>query len=165
MRSATSGLTTRQFERESADLSVEFVVGAEHRGQVCFSSTSAATDAHAIAGRLRDVSSGGMGLILDGFVPRLCEGTVRVFSPFPSGGGPEDDPVYDVIFEHEVKVRRVTMHDRRPSYSIGVAFYDPEPNIEDRVQNLLGVIDQAREQQDAPEAGLQDHDSEDRADA
>lgn len=144
MRSPTSGLTTRQYERETADLSVEFVVSAQHRAQVCFSSTSPAADDHTIRGQVVDVSSGGMGLVLAGFVPRMCAGAVRVFSPDPSGHDADGTPVYDVIFEHEVKVRRVRMRDRTPSYDVGVAFLDPEPNIEDRIGRLLTVIDETK---------------------
>lgn len=144
MRSPTSGLTTRQYERESADLSVEFVIASNHRAQVCFSATSSATDDHTIRGRVVDVSSGGMGLALSGFVPRMCEGAVRVFSPTPCDHSSDGTPIHDVIFEHKVKVRRVAMRDQTPSYNIGVAFIDPEPTIEDRVERLLSVMSEAK---------------------
>jgi c-di-GMP-binding flagellar brake protein YcgR len=140
MRGTESGLTTRQFEREHADLAVEFSVAFELRNQVCFSPTSHAIDAHTLRGRAVDISSGGLGLILNGLVPRMCDGTVRIFDPSPCGETADGTPIHEVIFEHEVKVRRVAMHDRTPTYAIGVAFTDPEPHIEERINRLLDHI-------------------------
>lgn len=144
MRAPTSGLTTRQFERETANLSAEFVIAAAHRANVCFSPTSPAIDQDTVGGRVVDVSSGGIGLLLDGFLPRMCDGVVRIFDPDSAECGVDGEPRHEVIFEHAVKVRRVTMNDRRPSYNIGLAFRDPEPDIEDRVQRLLDVIAEHR---------------------
>ena len=131
-----SGLTVRQHERSDIELEVDFAIAMEHREQVRFSSMSSAAESHVTRGRAVDISSGGMGLILPHFVPRMCEAMVRVYHPTPVSTAPDGSPVYDVVFEHRVKVRRVRLEDHTPSYAIGLAFVDPEPDIEERVVEL-----------------------------
>jgi c-di-GMP-binding flagellar brake protein YcgR len=140
-----SGLTVRQHERESIELAVEFVIGEQAREQVRFSAMSAAAEPYTTRGQAIDVSSGGMGLICRQFVPRMCEGTVRVFDPIPAGTGSDGTPIHEVMFEHAGQVRRVSMASHEPTYALGIAFIDPEPNIEERVARLLERIEAARE--------------------
>lgn len=122
-----SSLTTRRYERDNVDRPVEFIVAQEHRTQVKFSAASAAASAHVLHGRARDVSSGGIGIECAQFLPRMCEGTLRVF----------DDSGGQVLFEHRVKVRRMYMVDREPTYSVGMAFVAPEADISERVAELI----------------------------
>lgn len=136
-----SGLTVRQHARKEFDLAIEFVVANRHQEQVRFSPMSTAKDQHAIRGRAIDISTGGMGWVCDHFLPRMCEGTVRVFDPRSVGTRPDGSPIYDVAFEHTCVVRRVTMVDHKPTYSVGVAFVDPQPNISQRVEQLRGLSD------------------------
>lgn len=138
-----SGLTVRQHEREAVELSVEFVVCDKHREQVRYSAMSGAAESHVTRGVATDISPGGMGLVCQQFVPRMCEGTVRVFDPKPSGEAADGSPLYEVMFEHPVKVRRVTLAGHEPSYALGAAFIDPEPDIEQRVDRLLRAAGQA----------------------
>ncbi|UCD74463.1 MAG: PilZ domain-containing protein [Phycisphaerales bacterium] len=132
-----SGLTVRQYEREDIHLSIEFVVAEKHRAQVQFSPMSAAADPHAVRGVASDLSSGGMGLELGQFIPRLCEGSVRVLDPRAVGERRDGTPVHEVAFEHPVKVRRVTMTDHEPTYAVGVSFIDPAPDAQRKLQDLL----------------------------
>ncbi|MBT8486817.1 MAG: PilZ domain-containing protein [Phycisphaerales bacterium] len=135
--SQTSGLTIRQHARESLELRAEFVVSDAHREQVRFSPMSGSTEAHVTRGVASDISAGGMGLICPQFVPRMCEGTVRVYGSEAVSFASDGAPVYDVIFEHTAKVRRVTLETHDPSFAIGMAFIDPAPDVEERVQRLL----------------------------
>lgn len=135
-----SGLTVRQHEREAFELSVEFVVCEAHREQVRFSPMSAAQEPHVTRGTATDISSGGIGLVCRQFVPRMCEGTVRVFDPNPVGTSSDGTPIHEVAFEHRVKVRRVALGSHEPTYAIGVAFVDPEPDIDQRVAKLLALV-------------------------
>jgi len=139
--SSQSGLTTRQFTREQVHLPAEFVVAAQHREQVRFNATSSAKDQHAITARTIDISVGGLGLSAHQFIPRKCEGVLRLFNPEPSGVGSDGQPIHEVLFEHVVKVRRVDLTGREPTYFIGLAFVDPEPDIDQRV---AGVLDNVR---------------------
>lgn len=144
----TSTLTTRRHVRESISLSVELSICAEHRTQVKFSSSSSAREPHVVEGRAIDISSGGMGIACSQFLPRMCEGSVRIFDKTPIGTARDGTPIYDIAFEHRVKVRRVYLTGREPSYSLGVAFVDPEPDLARRITELkarLGITDEATE--------------------
>lgn len=135
--SQTSGLTVRQHEREGIQVPVEFYICSEHCQQVHFSPQSSASGQHWLRGRAVDISSGGMGLEFRQFIPRMCEGTVRVFAPDPMGIGADGSPLYEAAFEHRVKVRRVYLIGREPLYAMGVAFVDPESDIDQRIADLL----------------------------
>lgn len=140
MPAHAQGLTTRQFERVDANLPAEFVIAQHHCNNVCFSATSAACNAHMVRGRVTDVSPGGIGLVMQCYVPRMCDGVVRVFAPGASTDQSGNSIVAEVIFEHAVKVRRVAMCDHTPTYSVGMAFQESEPDIEQRVNQLLHLI-------------------------
>lgn len=147
-----SGLTVRQHRRDSIELAIEFVVCDEHAAQVQFSPASSAVDQRAIEGITVDVSRGGMGLVCRHFIPRHCEGVARVFDPIAVGARSDGTPVYEVAFEHRVKVRRVVMLSHEPSYAIGVSFVDPGPDIAQRVDTLQRSIAAACERQEAGDA-------------
>ena len=139
--SHSSGLTVRHYERETIELTVEFIVCDAHREQVRFSPMSTAVQPHVARGQAVDVSTGGMGLICRQFIPRMCEGTVRVFDPGQTGRGSDGSPVHEIVFEQRVKVRRVTLASHEPTYALGVAFIDPDPDINQRVADLLKLIE------------------------
>jgi c-di-GMP-binding flagellar brake protein YcgR len=145
-----SGLTIRQHERQSIELAVEVAVAEEHQQQVRFSPASGAAGCAIIRGTAVDISSGGMGLVLRQFLPRMCEGEVRIFSPTAVGRGADGAAVYEAIFEHRVKVRRVYMTSHEPTYTAGLSFVDPEPGLEERVREVLAAYGH-RGTQGAPE--------------
>jgi c-di-GMP-binding flagellar brake protein YcgR len=138
--SYSSGLTIRQHQREDLELEVEFVVCEEHAEQVRFSPTSTTSDERSIRGVTSDLSTGGMGLICRQYLPRMCEGHVRVFDPTPLGTRSDGSPILDVAFEHEVKVRRVTLLNHEPTYALGVSFVDPEPDLEQRLERCRRLV-------------------------
>jgi c-di-GMP-binding flagellar brake protein YcgR len=123
---------------------MEFLVAETHRAQVRFSSLSTAADRHVTRGTVLDVSSGGMGLYCEQFVPRMCEGVVRVFDPTPVGEGADGSPVFEVAFEHRVRVRRVSMASHDPTYEVGLAFIDPDPGVDERIERLRAMATAAR---------------------
>lgn len=61
---------------------------------------------------------------------------MRVFDPNKVGTDADGSAIYERAFERRVKVRRVTFHGHEPTYELGVAFFDPEPDIEQRVAKL-----------------------------
>jgi len=138
-----SGLTIRQHERETLALRAEFVVADVHRAQVRFSSMSGAAEPHVTRGTASDISTGGMGLVCPQFVPRMCEGSIRIYHPKPVSTAADGTPVYEVCFEHRAKVRRVSLASHEPSYALGTAFLDPEPGIEERVAAVLALAAEA----------------------
>jgi hypothetical protein len=133
-----TGLTVRQFEREHVRLPIELVIAEQHVGQVRFSQSSSAAGRNMIRGLAVDISPGGMGLQCAQFLPRMCEGVVRVFEPAAGGDSAANDPApTTVLLEHRVKVRRVFLLDREPTYAIGLAFVDLKPGIEKTVASVL----------------------------
>ncbi len=143
--SSQSGLRVRQHHRREIELPVEFIIAPEHRTQVRFGSNSSAMNDHSLRGMSVDISPGGMGLSCQQFLPRMCEGTLRLFDPMPVGARPDGTPILEVAFEQRVKVRRVQMTSHEPRYFIGVSFADPDavdPDIGNRMMLL-------KQQQDA----------------
>ena len=156
--SLTRGRWVRQHQRREIELPVEFVVCEEHRTQVRFSASSSAVDHHAVRGTSIDVSSGGMGIVCQQFIPRMCEGSLRVFDPTPAGAKSDGTPILEVAFELRVKVRRVQMARQEPTYVLGLAFTDPEtvdPNIGDRI-SILAKRTNAQTPGSSPRSGESD---------
>lgn len=143
------GLTVREHERQQIEMPVEFVIDEDHRGQVRFSGASGAIDQHTVGGVTVDLSVGGLGFVAAQFLPRNTEGVVYIFEPgTPSrcikdgaAGGPPRDQAF---IEHPVKVRRVWMNVRDNTYSIGLAFVNPTPKLEEQVQRLVAMFHESR---------------------
>ncbi len=137
--SSDSGLRVRQHHRREIELPVEFVVAEEYREQLRFSAKSSAINDHSLRGTSVDISPGGMGFTSRLFLPRQCEGSLRVFDPTPVGMRADGTPILEVAFEQRVKVRRVQMTSHEPTYFIGVSFAEPDgvdPDIGDRIMLL-----------------------------
>ncbi len=154
--SPTSGLRVRQHQRREIELPVEFVVCEEHRTQVRFSASSSAVNHHAVRGTSIDVSPGGMGIVCQQFIPRMCEGSLRVFDPTPAGTKSDGTPMLEVAFELRVKVRRVQMAAQEPTYLLGLAFTDPklvDRDIGDRISILAKRMDDGAGGSSPPSGG------------
>jgi hypothetical protein len=137
--SQISGLTVRQHEREGIEVPVEFTIDPDHSTQVCFSPSSCASGPQTFRCKGTDISSGGMGLQTRIFLPRGCEGTVRAFAPGSNQGG-DTGGEPELLLEHRVKIRRVTLVGRDPVYSIGCAFIDPTAELDRQINNLFNRI-------------------------
>ena len=137
-----SGLRVRQHHRREIELPVEFVVAVEYRDQLRFSSQSSAIDDHSLRGTSVDISPGGMGFTCRQFLPRQCEGSLRVFDPMPVGMRADGTPILEVAFEQRVKVRRVQMTSHEPTYFIGVSFAEPD-NVDPDIGNRMMLLGQA----------------------
>ena len=157
--SPSSGLRVRQHRRRDVELPVEFVVAEEHRAQVRFSASSSAADHHAVRGTSVDVSPGGMGIITRQFIPRMCEGSVRVYDPSPLATKSDGTPIREVVFEHRVKVRRVQMIGPEPTYLIGLSFSDPETVDPDIGHRISMLVRHAKEDAPPPSEGPGDADA------
>ena len=135
-----SGLTVRQHQRDAIEIGVEFVVANEHCEQVRFSPMSSAVQPHIIRGVATDISSGGLGIDSKIFVPRMTEGTVRIYNCTSVEALGDASVINEVIFEHKVKVRRVILLSHDPTYSLGMAFIDPPSDIDQRVDRLMEQV-------------------------
>ena len=139
--SSQSGLRVRQHHRREIELPVEFIVTEEHRHQVRFGPNSSALDDHTLQGTSVDISPGGMGFTCSEFVPRMCEGQLRIFDPLPVGTRPDGSPILEVALEQRVKVRRVQMTSEEPVYFIGVSFADPD-SVDPDIGNRMALLKQ-----------------------
>ncbi len=134
-----SGLTVRQHEREGIRVPVALEVCADHATQVQFSAASGALGQRIVRATATDISPGGMGLESRHFLPRMCEGVLRIFDP--SSADPTSEAGEPpVLFEHRVKVRRVHQISSEPSYALGVAFVDVDADFDRRVDALLNQL-------------------------
>jgi hypothetical protein len=149
--SSPSGLRVRQHHRREIELPVEFVVDEEHRHQVRYSANSSAVDDHTLHGTSVDISPGGMGFTSSEFVPRMCEGHLRVFDPMPVGTKADGSPILEVALEQRVKVRRVQMTSDDPVYFIGVSFADPDSVDPDIGNRMILLKEQAAEVNPTPQ--------------
>lgn len=154
--SRLSGLTIRQHQRLGIEVPVEFIVCDAHAPQVRFSPSSAPAAAHIIRAKAVDVSSGGMGLECRHFLPRMCEGIVRVFHPSAFTSSGDGGSVPQVLLEHPVKVRRVYLIGREPRYAIGLAFVNPQPDIKQRIASLVSMLGQSPQSANGLNAGQGD---------
>ena len=88
---------------------------------------------------LVDCSAGGLGLRCEAFLPRSC--LVRVQASVPtSQAAAGGDRALDVL----VRVQRVSMIDRRPTYYLGTSFHDLTAQQRGDVEWLLRALNQGR---------------------
>ena len=85
-----------------------------------------------------DISRGGLGFDSYLFLPRMCEGKVRIFDEATTVSQIEPEHPCLPILEARVKIKRVLLQGQDPSYQIGIAFLDPPDNIEGTVCEQCG---------------------------
>lgn len=148
--SEARGLRIRQHERCEIELPVQFIVCDEHSSQVRFSSVSSAVNDGLLQGTSIDISSGGLALASRQFVPRSCEGIVRVFEPAPAETVGDATPNLRPVFEQRAKVRRTRMVSHEPLYKIGLSFIDFCPDFEQKIAVLREAAAHTNENSAAP---------------
>lgn len=105
-----SNLTIRQFERREITNAATIRLYPDPEEQVRFA--PAADAAQGVPAQLADLSQGGMGLRTHVYIPRACYLRVRV------------ETTCGLNFETRVRVQRVRMIDRKPTYMLGTKFDD-----------------------------------------
>jgi hypothetical protein len=132
------GLTVRRHERHLLSLSalvgvasnpvpaigVEGFVG----GRLRFSPESGVSDSGGPA-KVVDLGAGGVGFTSTNFLPRGALLRVRILGE----GGSHAKLRLDAT----VRVQRVTMTDRKPTYLYGTSFVDTSPTLLDEVNDLI----------------------------
>ena len=138
----TSGLTVRQYERREIELPAELEIAHDLRVQIAFSSTSGLTNPHRIECHTLDVSPGGVGLSVRTFLPRGARGRLWILDPASSGQQEDGSPMHAVLFEHDVKVRRVSLSGHEPTYFLGISFDNQASDFEAKIGRFLGMVGQ-----------------------
>lgn len=107
-------LTLRRHARNDFDLPGEFEIAPEMGPQVRFTHEVEGASPDRVPVRIIDLSRGGAGWECPVFLPRECEGTLRVRGSKDAGA--------ETLFEQRVQVRRVRMTEGRTDYQIGGVF-------------------------------------------
>lgn len=132
------GLTVRRHERHALSLASTIVVASHPQprigdaefsgGALKFSAESGVGD-HGAAATVVDLGAGGIGALTKVFYPRGAILRVRVLDDRGSASTPD----LDVL----VRVQRIAMVDRAPTYLLGTSFVDPGPSLAESVQRVV----------------------------
>ncbi len=131
-------LTIRQFERNEVVLDGEFEVAPVDRAQVIFSARHAAViDAHTLRITVSDIGAGGIGFQAPMYLPRMLRGTVRILEAAKTMGQHHSHSPRCVAFEHAVRIRRVDLTSRIPSYFIGSSFEAADARLDEALAAMM----------------------------
>jgi hypothetical protein len=126
-----NNLVVRQHERLSCGLHAEVFVAEEHAEKLVL--TAAATGAGGIVPAIvSDLSHGGLGLRCKVFFPKGVRLVVRVLDAEPGVG------VFpNVLMQAIIRVQRVQMSDRKPTYYTGGSFVSEGEEFAQCVNRLM----------------------------
>jgi len=128
----TSDLAVRLHERYACELPAHVSVSASSAAGVRLArSTVGATGK--IPARVVDCSLGGVGIQSSVFFPMTCCMNLWLTVPGSSGNAGRD-------IELEVRLQRVTMLDRKPTYYLGGSFESEGPDAQAAIARLLGWL-------------------------
>lgn len=113
----TDNLVVRQHERLRCALTAEATVAPEHVGPIALSPLAADATGN-FNPVVVDVSRGGIGLKTKVFLPKQARICVTI-----------TDPALGAPISATVRVQRVIMTDRAPTYELGTSFVDPSPAL------------------------------------
>ncbi|MFT3686435.1 MAG: PilZ domain-containing protein [Phycisphaerales bacterium] len=128
----TDNLVVRQHERLTCALAAEATVAPEHQGPIALSPLAADASGK-FAPTVTDISRGGIGLRTKVFLPKQARLSVTI-----------TDPAVGTPITATVRVQRVVMTDRTPTYDIGTAFVDPSAALLQAVAAAAGKIRNAQ---------------------
>ena len=123
---AVSGLTVRRYERHEVGLRAVLSLTGSSCHAIRFSATSE-TDAQAIEATLVDIGDGGLGVRASVMLPRGATMRVKVERLDTPGS---------MLFDAEVRLQRIVMKGREPTYLLGMAFVNQTPNLAQQVADL-----------------------------
>lgn len=133
-----SGLTVRRFERHALSLPLKVTLDEATGGAVRLSRSSGGADG--FNATLVDLGQGGLGIESPRYLPRKTVIRVRLYAD-ASRNLPE--------FQTTVRVMRTWMSSRDPSYAIGCSFVDPDPKLQQTVEDVLSAIAAAERGEEA----------------
>ncbi len=130
-------LTVREHERRECSLPAHLNVAPASARGITLSQTALQTEL-GVPAQLVDISRGGVGLRTTVFFPKTCHLALRVTLPAPGGQPAKTGPAGHAFFQATVRVQRVTMLGREPTYYLGAAFTEAVD-----VSRLLAACDPA----------------------
>ena len=117
-------LIVRQHQRH--DLSMPAILTLEDAVRF---SPEAGVAASGLSATVTDMSAGGIALRCGHFLPRRCVLRVAILNDQAERSRP--------LVEARVRVQRVQMIDRRPTYAVGCAFTEADDALRARIESLL----------------------------
>jgi hypothetical protein len=126
-------LVVRAHERVRCELAGGASVAAEHAAMIVLAS-SAVDGSGSVVSTIVDLSRGGVGFRTKVYLPKQARLIVKITDP--AAGATDTEAALTVL----VKVMRVMMVDRGPTYEIGTAFVDPSQAMKDKVMALIANI-------------------------
>ena len=136
MPPAAEQLVVRQHERFHCRLPLQLRIAPEVAEQIVLART-VCDNTGSIEAFITDASRGGLGIESAVFLPRGCRLRVRL----KSAAAPAT-PEHDLV----VRVQRVSMLDRKPTYYLGVSFFSKGPEHD---LAIAAVLEAARQGQQA----------------
>jgi hypothetical protein len=127
----TDNLVVRQHERLRCALTAEATIAPEHIGPITLSPLAADASGN-FNPVVVDVSRGGIGLRTKVFLPKQARICVTI-----------TDPAIGTPISTTVRVQRVIMTDRAPTYELGTAFVDPSPGLLQTIAAAIARLQQA----------------------
>jgi PilZ domain-containing protein len=115
MKSRDDELIVRKYQRHDLVLPVSISIAPEHQTVVRFSPTVCVRDGW-VPATLTDFSPGGLGFMVDLYLPRRCLLRIRV-----TGLDESDD---ESVLDLKTRVQRIRMTDRRPAFLVGTSYED-----------------------------------------
>lgn len=125
------GLTVRHAKRHVIALPCELSVAPAHQKLVQFSPQSGSARG-VISATLVDASAGGVGASSPLFVPRMTLVLVRALLP-----SDRDTPIFEAV----MRLQRVVMTDRTPTYLLGLAFEHHDVASVEHAQRFLARLE------------------------
>jgi hypothetical protein len=144
MQPSAEQLVVRQHERVHCRIPSQLRVATENAEQVCLA-RSIGDGNGGLEAFITDCSRGGLGIESSVFFPRGCRIRIKTRTTDSATGSSANSS------EMIVRVQRVTMLDRKPTYYLGVSFVS-KGNDHDAA--VLALLDAARKSP-APSAGAQ----------
>jgi hypothetical protein len=127
MSTPGSDLSVRRYERVLCDLRAAVAIGPASQGAVRLARGATSGDG-AIAARVVDCSQGGLGLEAGVFLPQTCRLDLCLT-------GPAGESIRTTL-----RVQRVAMSSRKPSYYIGTAFEGEDPARDSAFERLVAGL-------------------------
>jgi hypothetical protein len=125
------GLMVRHSERHAVSLRGSLAVSSRHAHLIRFSPSAGAAGGW-VDVDVVDFGAGGVGIVTSHFVPRRAVVRLRIHADAPG-----EPPVLD----GELRVQRVTMTDRKPTYLLGTAFENPAAGLDAQINDLVARLE------------------------
>lgn len=135
------GVNIRKHQRHDLVLPARVSVAPEHQSSVRFSQAVCVQDGW-VPATLTDFSPGGLGFMVEVYLPRKSLIRVRVAR--------HDDQENQSVIDVKVRVQRIQMTDRRPAFLVGTVYADLTAQQMANIEALADLMDQSeRDETDA----------------